>query len=295
VSDRQPASCVSICAFPGGMIVALVRQLGKGGMGAVYEAIDSRLGSTVALKQALTEAKPLWTQFAHEACLLAQLNHPALPRVSDYFNEDGGAFFVMQFVEGIDLGAMLTQHGPFPRGTVIAWADQILDALIYLHRHDRQIIHRDIKPHNLKVTPAGKIALLDFGLVQSHAGGPDSETAGQGIFGYSPQYAPLEQIQNNGTGPHSDIYALGATLYHLLTGVKPIDALTRAKALVSLQPNPLTPAHEINEAVGPELSLVLGRDQEFGAGTEKFVVASWEGLAAGVGCSFRVFDQPADG
>jgi serine/threonine protein kinase len=237
----------------------IVRQLGKGGMGAVYEAIDLRLGSPVALKQTLTQAKPLWTQFAREARLLAQLNHPALPRVSDYFIEDERAFFVMQFVEGIDLAAMLTQHGLFPRGTVIAWADQILDALIYLHSRDRRIIHRDIKPHNLKVTAAGKIALLDFGLAKSHAVGRESETEGQGIFGYSPQYAPLEQIQNNGTGPHSDIYALGATLYHLLTGVKPADALTRARALVSSQPNPLTPAHEVNEAVGPELSLILSR------------------------------------
>jgi serine/threonine protein kinase len=228
-------------------------------MGAVYEAIDLRLGSTVALKQTLAEAEQLWTQFAREACLLAQLNHPALPRVSDYFNEDGRPFFVMQFVEGIDLAAMLTQHGPFSRGTVVAWADQILDALVYLHSHDRQIIHRDIKPHNLKVTPAGKIALLDFGLAKSHGQAPENERECQGIFGYSPQYAPLEQIQDTGTGPHSDIYALGATLYHLLTGVKPADALTRATALISSEPNPLAPAHEINEAVGIELSLILSR------------------------------------
>jgi serine/threonine protein kinase len=228
-------------------------------MGAVYEAIDLRLGSPVALKQTLTRAKPLWTQFEREARLLAQLNHPALPRVSDYFNEDERAFFVMQFVEGIDLAAMLTQHGPFPRGTVIAWADQILDALIYLHSRDRKIIHRDIKPHNLKVTAAGKIALLDFGLAKSHGEGRESGTEGQGVFGYSPQYAPLEQIHNTGTGPQSDIYALGATLYHLLTGVKPADALTRATALVSFDPNPLAPAHEVNEAVGRELSLILSR------------------------------------
>src|SRR5262252_6764950 len=179
----------------------IVRQLGKGGMGAVYEANDLRLGSTVALKQTLSDVRELWAQFAREARLLAQLNHPALPRVSDYFKEDGRAFFVMQFVEGIDLAAMLTQQGPFPRGTVVAWADQILDALVYLHAHDRQIIHRDIKPHNLKVTPAGKIALLDFGLAKSHAAGNTGESEARGIFGYSPQYAPLEQIQNNGTGP----------------------------------------------------------------------------------------------
>src|SRR5437899_10235037 len=146
----------------------ILRHLGNGGMGAVYQAVDLRLGHTVALKQTLTAEVELWKQFEQEARLLAQLNHPVLPRVSDYFTEGRRAFFVMQFVEGDDLAAMIKQQpGPFSRNAVIAWADQLLDALIYLHSHDRQIIHRDIKPHNLKITSAGKIALLDFGLAKS--------------------------------------------------------------------------------------------------------------------------------
>jgi serine/threonine protein kinase len=238
----------------------VVRQLGKGGMGAVYEAIDLRLGHTVALKQTLTQDEELWKQFEREARLLAQLNHPVLPRVSDYFTEGNRAFFVMQFVEGNDLAARIAQQTvPFPRHAVIAWADQLLDALIYLHSHDRQIIHRDIKPHNLKITAAGKIALLDFGLAKSQGVALESETKCPSIFGYSPRYAPLEQIQDLGTGPQSDIYALGATLYHLLTGVKPADALTRATALITSQPNPLKPAHEINPSVGVDLSVILSR------------------------------------
>ena len=128
----------------------VVRHLGNGGMGAVYEAIDLRLGHTVALKQALTSDEELWKQFEREARLMAGLNHPVLPRVSDYFTEGHRAFFVMQFVEGQDLAEIILQQpGPFPRHAVVAWADQLLDALIYLHSRERQVIHRDIKPHNL--------------------------------------------------------------------------------------------------------------------------------------------------
>ena len=241
----------------------IVRKVGSGGMGAVYEAIDRRLDHTVALKQTLTDNAELWKQFEREARLLAQLNHPVLPRVSDYFTEGNRAFFVMQFVEGSSLSEIIARHpGPLPPQTVVAWADQLLDALIYLHSHERQIIHRDIKPHNLRVTPAGKIALLDFGLAKSQQAGVTPAEMGHSIFGYSPRYAPLEQIQDLGTTPQSDIYALGATLYHLLTGVRPPDALARATALVSSQPNPLKPAHEVNRSIGLELSAVLSRAME---------------------------------
>ena len=240
----------------------VVSHLGKGGMGAVYEAIDLRLGHTVALKQTLTSDQDLWKQFEREARLMARLNHPALPRVSDYFTEGHRAFLVMQFVEGTDLANMIAQQpGPFPRQAVIAWADQLLDALIYLHSRERQIIHRDIKPHNLKVRPNGQIALLDFGLAktQVEAAGEVSCTS---VFGYTPRYAPIEQIQDMGTGPQSDIYALGATLYHLLTGIKPTDALTRAAALVSSRPSPLKPANEVNPAISSELAEVITRAME---------------------------------
>ncbi len=238
----------------------VIQSLGKGGMGAVYEAIDLRLGHTVALKQTLTNDEDQWKQFEREARLMAWLNHPALPRVSDYFTEGHRAFFVMQFVEGNDLAEIIAQQpGPLPRQAVVAWADQLLDALIYLHTHERQIIHRDIKPHNLKVTRGGQIVLLDFGLAKTQTADPSGSLSCTSVFGYTPRYAPLEQIQDLGTSPQSDIYALGATLYHLITGVKPPDALARATALVSARPNPLKPAHEINEAVGVELAAILTR------------------------------------
>ena len=241
----------------------IVRQIGRGGMGAVYEAVDLRLGHTVAVKQTLTEDERLWKQFEREARLMANLNHPVLPRVSDYFTEGNRAFFVMQFVEGRDLAEIMAQHnGPLPQHSVVAWADQLLDALVYLHSQDRQIIHRDIKPHNLKITSTGEISLLDFGLAKFGRNDHENDETSRSVFGYSPRYAPLEQIQDLGTTPQSDIYALGATLYHLLTGIKPPDALTRATALISSQPNPLRLAHELNCAIGLELSAVLGRAME---------------------------------
>lgn len=236
----------------------IVKQLGKGGMGAVYEAVDQRLDATVALKETLSVDERLRRQFEQEARLLAQLSHPALPRVSDYFTEGKRAFLVMQFISGVDLAEIIVkQPGPFPRNQVVAWADQLLDALIFLHTRERQIIHRDIKPHNLKLTSQGTIALLDFGLAKAQSA--DRSGGDNSICGYTRRYAPLEQIQDQGTTPQSDIYALGATLYHLLTGVKPADAVIREAALVNSMADPLRPANEVHEAVGPALAQILSR------------------------------------
>src|SRR5215472_669910 len=206
----------------------VVRQLGQGGMGAVYEAIDERLDTTVALKETLFTDEKLRKQFEREARLLARLHHPALPRVSDHFAEGDGEFLVMQYIAGDDLAGMIAQRkAPFPPEQVHAWGDQLLDALDYLHTQDPQIIHRDIKPQNLKITARGQIVLLDFGLAKGQAGELTAVTTSASIFGYTPNYAPLEQVQGMGTDPRSDIYALSATLYHLLSGIKPADALTR--------------------------------------------------------------------
>jgi serine/threonine protein kinase len=190
------------------------------------------------------------------------MHHPALPRVSDHFVEGDRAFLVMQFIGGVDLARIIAQQpGPLPREQVIAWADQLLDALIYLHTRDRQVIHRDIKPHNLKLTSTGQIALLDFGLAraQSSQASDVSITSSQAFFGYTRHYAPLEQIQDQRTDPRTDIYALGATLYHLLTGIKPPDAMVRATALLHSEPDPLKPADKIHEAVGPEIAAILNK------------------------------------
>ncbi len=236
----------------------IVRQLGQGGMGAVYEAIDQRLDTTVALKETLFADERLRKQFEREARLLARLHHPALPRVSDHFSEADGQFLVMQFIPGDDLSEMMTRkRAPFPANQVLTWADQLLDALDYLHTQDPQIVHRDIKPQNLKLTSRGQIILLDFGLAKGQAGEISRVTTTASIFGYTPNYAPLEQIQGLGTDTRSDLYSLGATLYHLMTGVKPPDALTRAAAIVNGQPDPLLKPSEANGSVARELDQVL--------------------------------------
>ena len=238
----------------------ILRQLGQGGMGAVYEAVDQRLDTTVALKETLFIEEKMRRQFEREARLLARLHHPALPRVSDHFAEAEGAFLVMQFIAGDDLAEMITRRrGPFPVEQVLLWADQLLDALDYLHTQDPQIIHRDIKPQNLKLSSRGQIILLDFGLAKGQLGNLSGVTTTASIFGYTPNYAPLEQVQGLGTDPRSDIYALAATLYHLLTGVKPPDALTRAAAIVNGQPDPLQFANEVNATVAPQVASVLQR------------------------------------
>jgi len=227
-------------------------------MGAVYEAIDQRLDTTVALKETLFSEERLRKQFEREARLLARLHHPALPRVSDHFSEDDGQFLVMQYIPGDDLSEMMARkRTAFPANQVLTWADQLLDALDYLHTQDPQIVHRDIKPQNLKLTARGQIILLDFGLAKGQVGEISRVTTAASIFGYTPNYAPLEQIQGLGTDTRSDLYSLGATLYHLLTGVKPPDALTRAAAIVNGQPDPLLRASEANAAIAPEIDGVL--------------------------------------
>ncbi len=253
----------------------IVRQLGQGGMGAVYEAIDMRLDTTVALKETLFADERLRKQFEREARLLARMHHPALPRVSDHFAEGDGEFLVMQFILGDDLAELVAQRrGAFPPDQVLAWADQLLDALDYLHTQNPQIIHRDIKPQNLKLTSRGQIILLDFGLAKGQTSELSRVTTSASIFGYTPNYAPLEQVQGLGTDARSDIYALAATLYHLMTGIKPPDALTRAAALVNSQPDPLTPAHEVNKSIAPGVAAVLdkamsqNRDQRYRSAAE---------------------------
>jgi ABC-type sugar transport system permease subunit/serine/threonine protein kinase len=242
----------------------VVCSIGRGGFGAVYEATHVELGTTVALKQMLVSGEDLDKAFQREARLLAHLNHPALPRVTDYFSDEAGKFLVMDFIPGPDLGDLLKQRGrPFPLADVLLWADQFLDALEYLHSYDPPIIHRDIKPQNIKLTPRGQIMLLDFGLAKGLALlDPNISNSGEtsrSLAGYTPTYAPLEQIEGTGTDARSDLYALAATLYNLITGVSPASAMNRATTLLRKQPDPLRPAHMLNAQVPEAVSQVLAQ------------------------------------
>ena len=239
----------------------IVHQLGHGGMGAVYQAMDENLSCVVAVKETFAATDEQRRAFRREAELLANLSHPTLPRVMDHFTHDDGQFLVMQFVPGHDLAELLElREQPFSVAKVLEWADQLLDALEDLHSSSPPIIHRDIKPSNLKVTPKGRILLLDFGLAKGVAGQmstADVDSHGKSIYGYTPNYAPIEQIRAAGTDARSDLYSLAATMWTLLTGEVPPDALSRLAEKDDGNPDPLRPAHEINPQVPTAVSGAL--------------------------------------
>jgi predicted ATPase len=233
----------------------LEHPLGHGGMGTVYQAFDEATGRPIAIKVVLAGADPLRLAFEREAHLLAQLDHPALPAVVDYFSADTAHYLVMSFVPGDDLAEQLTRGAaPFPLDAVLAWADQLLDLLEYLHTRQPMVVHRDIKPRNLKLTAEGRIVLLDFGLAKGLA---DLESVS--LAGYTVAYAPLEQVRGEGTEPRSDLYALAATLYELLARRLPPDALRRAAAVADGQPDPLVLVNTINPAVPSGVAAVIGQ------------------------------------
>jgi serine/threonine protein kinase len=241
-------------------------QIGQGGMGAVYIATDERFGSTVAIKETLFLDEKFRKAFEREARLLNSLRHPALPRVSDHFVDGNGQFLVMEYIDGDDLSEMMEHdRKAFALADVLNWSDQLLDALEYLHAQEMPVIHRDIKPQNLKLTKRGQIILLDFGLAKGNATNPESPTAAKSVFGYSRNYASLEQIQGTGTDPRSDLYSLAATMYHLVTGVPPADALTRAMNVLSEKEDPLVAVNEINTDVPESVAEVLHKSMALNA------------------------------
>lgn len=234
----------------------VVRIIGQGGMGCIYLADDLRLeGRQCALKEVehdrtlppdmIQEARD---QFFREATVLARLDHPNLPKVSDFFSINSRDYLVMDYVPGRDLRALMmeakTQNKFLPETQVLNWAGQLASALTYLHQQDPPVLHRDIKPSNLKVTPSGLLKLVDFGLVKILAPGEVTITVLQGQG--TALYTPLEQYGGDGghTDVRSDIYAFGATLYHLLTNEAPADARERF-----LNPENLIPPREINSDI----------------------------------------------
>lgn len=232
--------------------------IAKGGMGSVYRAIDQILNVPVAVKENLFSTEGSTRQFKHEATILAGVKHPNLPRVTDHFAINKvGQYLVMDFIEGEDLREQIKRIGKLPEEEVIRIGGKICDALTYLHNSDPPILHRDIKPGNIKITPTGEIFLVDFGLAKMVQGNQATTTGAQSL---TPGYAPPEQY-GTGTSQRSDIYSLGATLYAALTGKIPEDGIGRAMGTTRLTPiarhNPfVTPkiaqAIEKSMAVAPE-------------------------------------------
>ncbi|MEK6221242.1 MAG: serine/threonine-protein kinase [Chloroflexota bacterium] len=202
------------------------KVLGKGGMGAVYRALDESLGVNVAVKENLIEDEEALRQFKREATILANMRHPNLPRVTDHFVIDNqGQYLVMDYVEGEDLRQRLERIDKLPEKEVILVGIAICDALTYLHNLDPTILHRDIKPGNVKITPNGHVFLVDFGLAKIVQGSQQTTTGARGL---TPGYSPPEQYGSARTDARSDVYSLGATLYASLTGNPPEDGLSIA-------------------------------------------------------------------
>ncbi|MEK6336761.1 MAG: protein kinase [Acidobacteriota bacterium] len=245
----------------------ILRPLGKGGMGHVYEAMDDAVDCIVAIKETFAATDKLRRAFEREAKLLANLRHPVLPRVTHHFLEGDGQFLSMDYVEGLNLLELLAlRKQPFRQEEVLPEAEKLLSALHYLHTRSEPIIHRDIKPANIKRTSDGEIYLLDFGLAKGSAGQMSTMDPGESFFssvyGYTAAYAPLEQLTNAGTNAQSDLYGLGATLYHLLTGQAPISANVRYEALEMDAADPLPKVHQLNPQVSADVSGVISRAME---------------------------------
>lgn len=225
------------------------KLLGKGGFGAVYQAWDIVLDRACAIKENLSPSEGAQRQFLREARLLANLDHPNLPRVTDHFILEGASYLVMDYVEGQDLDEIIhTQGAPIPEAKALDWISQVCDALEYLHNQDPPVIHRDIKPANIKITPQGKVKLVDFGIAKTYD--PERDTT-VGARGLSPGYSPQEQYGNAATDARSDIYALGATLYHILTGHRPVESVQRNLG------THLTPPHHLNPSISPHVETAI--------------------------------------
>ena len=234
----------------------IVRQLGQGGFGAVYRAWDLNLSAPCAVKENFDTSPEATRQFAREASMLANLHHPNLPRVTDHFNIPGqGQYLVMDYVEGQDLQEMLDKStGPLPVPAVIEWICQACDSLTYLHDQQPPVIHRDIKPANIKVKPPDKLhpqgtaMLVDFGIAKIYDPSRRTTQAAQAV---TPGFSPIEQYGQKPTDARTDLYALGATAYALLTGQEPPISIDR------LTGTPLPRPGNLNPDISPALESAL--------------------------------------
>jgi serine/threonine protein kinase len=228
----------------------IVEVLGQGGMAAVYKAVDENLGVEVAVKENLFTTEEYARQFRLEATILASLRQPNLPRVSDHFViEPLGQYLVMDFIEGEDLRQRLDRLGRLPEQEVIIIGVAICDAIDYMHSRQPIILHRDIKPGNVRITPTGHIFLVDFGLAKIVEG---RETTHTGARAMTPGYSPPEQYGTARTDCRSDIYSLGATLYCALTNALPEDGLDRAMKRVEL-----TSIKALNPKISDDLAGII--------------------------------------
>lgn len=285
----------------------VIKRLGQGGMGAVYEAHDNVFDTSVALKEVTidlsnapdTDAQEMTKlAFEREAKILAKISHETIPHVKDYFIEKNAQFLIMELVDGDDLAKLLKQrNAPFTAGTIVEWTTQLLDALDYLHNQEPPIIHRDIKPQNLKLTTRKKIKLLDFGIAKGTDSSNANTVTNQTFIAATLNYSPIEQmvrvldptflavithkysnqienILEQNADSRTDIFALGATLYHMATNKQPAEAIKRGIDVWDGKPDPLENPRALNPELPEEFSefllksMQINRDHRYASAVE---------------------------
>jgi eukaryotic-like serine/threonine-protein kinase len=228
----------------------VISNLGQGGMGSIYRAQDIILEIDVAIKENLFLSDEYARQFEQEARILASLRHPSLPRVVDYFFIPGqGQYLIMDYIQGEDLRERIERLGSVTQQDVSLIGIEICNALDYLHNRTASVLHRDIKPGNIKITPEGEIVLVDFGLAKVVEGDQMTRTGARAM---TPGYSPPEQYGTARTDVRTDIYSLGATLYASLTGIIPEDGLDRATGKAKL-----TGLRQINPTINRRLAFAI--------------------------------------
>jgi eukaryotic-like serine/threonine-protein kinase len=235
----------------------IVKILGQGGFGAVYRAWDTSFNMPCALKENLETTPQAQRQFEREARMLRTMKHANLPLVADYFIIPGkGQYLIMDFIDGQDVEHLLEEKGgALPIEEVLNWIGQICDALDYMHLQNPPVIHRDIKPANIRITPQGQAILVDFGIAKSHD--PSLKTS-TGARALTPGYAPIEQYGQGKTDARTDIYALGATAYTMLTGERPLESVQRTVEDTLKPINLINPT--LSEALAQDISKAMSID-----------------------------------
>lgn len=288
---KFPSAKIKIMLTKDKVLKGRYRVIDPLGTGAVYEAFDSIRKANVALKEilidsekvpAITERENLKRAFADRAKILAEVKHESLPQIRGYFSEFDRQYLVVELISGDDAGALLTKNEkPISFSEAANWADQLLDALDYLHTlQPAPIVHGDVRPANVKLNARGRIKLLGFDITESAEAKTRTMVGSQAADAENLSYQSLEQILRvvdpkirkefidshkeksdkilkQTADARSDIYALGATLYHLTTGQMPVDALERARAIWADEFDPLPTAQELNPAIPAEVSEVL--------------------------------------
>lgn len=234
----------------------LLTKIGTGGMSTVYLALDTVLNKQWAAKEIKDVSDPeqrelIVQSIVTEANMIKSFDHPAIPRIVDLVDESGTLYVIMDYVEGRSLSAVLATDGPQPEDEVVNWGLQLCDALEYLHRRTPPVIYRDMKPSNVMLKPNGLVQIIDFGIAREYRddGGTVTAAMGDTVQLGTRGYAPPEQYGGGGqTDARTDVYALGATMYTMLTGKNPAEP-----------PYQILPLRQVDASLSPALERVIAK------------------------------------